>query len=402
MNKKLFVGMLALSLLPSSAFAKSSPNLFIDGQIQKADVIIKDSRTFVPLRFISENLGYKVDYFKESKGIKISNDSHVLNLKVDSSEYEKDGKTSQMDVKTFINNDRTFVPLRFISENFGKEVGWDNNSRSVYIGKKPDVFPEIKKSIYNIKEYPEFGFKLFVPKSSEDKIEFRPSKYCKGIAVYSKEVNKAGKKLDEEDLGYLGTYFLESEVDDEDYTLKILISGSKYYIGKTEAPDFIEGSGKLYDEMMRCFDLMDRIIVAPCGNKIAEFSSANADIIDGEFIYSFGNPKLYIKIPEKDLSKFQLEFFDSGIAFYDVDNYKQYGGFIRSISQDKELLEENSKITKNGNMIVQTFDARDVQYDMNHRNVYEEKANIVLNKVKIKTQSAENTMNGFTNNSFSQ
>ena len=48
MNKKLFIGMLALSLLPSSAFAKSSPNLFIDGQIQKADVIIKDSRTFVP------------------------------------------------------------------------------------------------------------------------------------------------------------------------------------------------------------------------------------------------------------------------------------------------------------------------------------------------------------------
>ena len=402
MNKKLFVGILALSLLPSSVLAKSSPNLFIDGQIQKADVIIKDSRTFVPLRFISENLGYKVDYFKESKGIKISNDSHVLNLKVDSSEYEKDGKTSQMDVKTFINNDRTFVPLRFISENFGKEVGWDNNSRSVYIGKKPDVFPEIKKSIYNIKEYPEFGFKLFVPKSSEDKIEFRPSEYCKGIAVYSKEVNKAGKKLDEEDLGYLGTYFLESEVDDEDYTLKILISGSKYYIGKTEAPDFIEGSGKLYDEMMRCFDLMDRIIVAPCGNKIAEFSSANADIIDGEFIYSFGNPKLSIKINEKDLSKLQLEFFNPGISFYDVDNYKQYGGFIRSISQVDELDEEFSKITNNGNMIVQTFDARDVQYDMNHRNVYKEKVNIILNKMKIKTQSAENTMNGFTNNSFSQ
>lgn len=98
----------------------------------------------------------------------------------------------------------------------------------------------------------------------------------------------------------------------------------------------------------------------------------------------------------------QLEFFDSGISFYDVDNYRQYGGFIRSISQAKELLEESSKITKNGNMIVQTFDARDVQYDMNHRNVYEEKANIILNKVKIKTQSAENTMNGFTNNSFNQ
>ena len=402
MNKKLIVGILALSLLPSSVLAKSSPNLFIDGQIQKADVIIKDSRTFVPLRFISENLGYKVDYFKESKGIKISNNSHELNLKVDSCEYEKDGKTSQMDVKTFISNDRTFVPIRFISENFGKEVGWDNDSRSVYIGKKPEVFPKLEKSNYDVKEYPEYGFKLFIPKKSEDKIEFRPSKFEKEIDVYSKEVNKAGEKLGDEDLGYLGTYFLGSEVDDEDYTLRILISGSKYYIGKSEAPDFIEGSGKLYDEMMRCFDLMDRIIVAPCGNKIAEFSSANADIIDGEFIYSFGNPKLSIKINEKDLSKLQLEFFYPGISFYDVDNYKQYGGFIRSISQVDELDEEFSKITKNGNMIVQTFDARDVQYDMDHRNVYEEKANIVLNKVKIKTQSAENTMNGFTNNSFSQ
>lgn len=402
MNKKLFVGILALSLLPSIVLAKSSPNLFIDGQIQKADVIIKDSRTFVPLRFISENLGYKVDYFKESKGIKISNDSHELNLKVDSSEYEKDGKLSQMDVKTFISNDRTFVPLRFISENFGKEVGWDNDSRSVYIGKKPEVFPKLEKSNYDVKEYPEFGFKLFIPKNSEDKIEFRPSQYEKGIDVYSKEVNKAGKKLGYTDLGYLGTYILRSEINEDDYTLKVLLSGSKYYIGIIKVGDFIQSSGNLYDEMMRCYDLMDRIIVAPCGNKIAEFSSVKTDIIDGEFVYSFGNPKLSIKIPEKDLNKFQLEFFNSGISFYDIDNYKQYGGFIRSISQAKELLEENSKITKNGNMIVQTFDARDVQYDMDHRNVYEEKANIVLNKVKIKTQSAENTMNGFTNNSFSQ
>ena len=142
MKKKLFVSILFLNLLFVGVMAKSDVNLFIDGKLQDGDVIIKDSRTFVPLRFISENLGYKVEYFDETKDIKISNDTDVVELKVNSKDFSKNGEASEMDVKTFLSNNYTFVPLRFISEAFGKEVGWDEPSRSVYIGNKPAEFPK--------------------------------------------------------------------------------------------------------------------------------------------------------------------------------------------------------------------------------------------------------------------
>lgn len=40
------------------------------------------------------------------------------------------------DVQPFIYMDRTFVPLRFISENFGAKVGWEGETKTVIINTK--------------------------------------------------------------------------------------------------------------------------------------------------------------------------------------------------------------------------------------------------------------------------
>ena len=128
---KKFICILAacIAILISSNYTKAEGyNLFIDGEQKQADVILENSRTFVPLRFISENMGYKVDYDAKTKGIKITNGTQTLELKVGSSEYVKDGVKGFMDVKTFIRNDRTYVPLRFFGEAFSKNVGWDQAS----------------------------------------------------------------------------------------------------------------------------------------------------------------------------------------------------------------------------------------------------------------------------------
>lgn len=46
---------------------------------------------------------------------------------------EIDGKNVISDVAPFINNERTLVPIRVISENLGYNVNWDNNSRKVTV-----------------------------------------------------------------------------------------------------------------------------------------------------------------------------------------------------------------------------------------------------------------------------
>lgn len=61
-----------------------------------------------------------------------------IKLKIGSNILEKDGQVIEMDVAPFTQNDRTFVPIRFIAENLGYTVGWDEATQTVTItDKKP-------------------------------------------------------------------------------------------------------------------------------------------------------------------------------------------------------------------------------------------------------------------------
>ncbi|WP_311561724.1 copper amine oxidase N-terminal domain-containing protein [Peptoniphilus duerdenii] len=398
MKKKLFISILFINLLFVGVMAKSDVNLFIDGKLQDGDVIVRESRTFVPLRFISETLGYKVEYFDKTKDIKISNDTDVVDLKVNSKDFAKNGEASEMDVKTFLSNNYTFVPLRFISEAFGKEVGWDEPSRSVYIGKKPAEFPKKAPKVssnYVVKDYPKYGFKLLVPKDVDAKLEIKPSEYDEGVSVYSKYVNVEGKKYGYDNTGFLGSYYFITEKDEYDTNLKTILNGEKGCVVRVDAQDFMEPTGPLADEMLRSFKLFDRIILVPSGNKVKEMSGTTATLDGGNFIYTFGNPKVTATINEKDLMKLQLEFSKDGIEFYDVENYS-YGGSVRFVYQDTTTNEDACTVAKNGKMFLLTDEARDVQYEENKKASYDKARSIVINNIKFKISSGENTLNGFT------
>lgn len=399
MKKKLFVSILFLSLLFVGVMAKSDVNLFIDGKLQDGDVIIKESRTFVPLRFISENLGYKGEYFDETKDIKISNDKDVVELKVNSKDFSKNGEASEMDVKTFLRNNYTFVPLRFISEAFGKEVGWDDPSRSVYIGKKPAEFPKPAPKVssnYVVKDYPKYGFKLLVPKDVDAKLEIKADEYMQGVTVHSKYVNAEGKKINAyDDNGFLGCYYYTKEPDITIETLRTLLNGENGCIVRVKARNFMKPSGPFADEMKKSFRLFDRIILVPSGNKVKELSGTTATFDGNNFIYTFGNPKVTATINEKDLMKLQLSFFKDGIEFYDVENYN-FGGSLRWVFQDVATNEESATIAKNGKMFFMTDGPRDVQYEEHKKASYDKAQSIVLNNIKFKISSGENTLNGFT------
>lgn len=48
------------------------------------------------------------------------------------------GKDIASDVSPFIQNGRTFVPIRFVAEALGYPVKWDGNTRIVYVGIPPE------------------------------------------------------------------------------------------------------------------------------------------------------------------------------------------------------------------------------------------------------------------------
>lgn len=127
-------------LVPTKAFAADQIRLFIKGSYIEGDVspMIVNNRTLVPLRLVSENLGCDVNWRPEDQSIRIIQGARALDLKLGSKTayiLENGGKKAiSMDVSPLVVKNRTLVPIRFISENFGEKVTWDPDNKTVAIG----------------------------------------------------------------------------------------------------------------------------------------------------------------------------------------------------------------------------------------------------------------------------
>jgi hypothetical protein len=111
--------------------------VIVDGKLMEFDAqpyINKDNRTMVPIRFVSERLGAEVTWDSITRSVIIENRQTRLTMTIDSNTIMQDGTASSMDTTAVIRQDRTMVPLRFISEYLGATVDWDatNLTANIY------------------------------------------------------------------------------------------------------------------------------------------------------------------------------------------------------------------------------------------------------------------------------
>jgi hypothetical protein len=94
---------------------------------------INNSRTMVPLRKIFELLNLEV-VWNENKTIECysKNNTKIL-LSINSNIAYKNDLKIKLDSPVILKNSKTYVPLRFISESTGIKVEWDENSKSIFL-----------------------------------------------------------------------------------------------------------------------------------------------------------------------------------------------------------------------------------------------------------------------------
>nr|WP_280521372.1 copper amine oxidase N-terminal domain-containing protein [Paenibacillus mangrovi] len=92
----------------------------------------------VPIRFVSEALGAEVGWEKVNgqMAVSVKNGDHTVNMTVGQEVARVDGKDKSYGTKIELKQNRTFVPLRLVSEGLGQTVEWDKVGRWVWIGKK--------------------------------------------------------------------------------------------------------------------------------------------------------------------------------------------------------------------------------------------------------------------------
>ncbi|OFO61379.1 hypothetical protein HMPREF3023_02180 [Peptoniphilus sp. HMSC075B08] len=153
-KNSLISSLLIMSLIPTCVFAAGQVppsasdkniNIMINGERKNPPqemgspyLDMKTQRTMVPLRFISENLGFKVDFLQKSKdnpkgGIVIRDQNNVeIRMEINSKNATRitgDKKESlALDSPSLIYDVRTYVPIRFISEATGYQVSWEKDT----------------------------------------------------------------------------------------------------------------------------------------------------------------------------------------------------------------------------------------------------------------------------------
>jgi hypothetical protein len=99
----------------------------VDGKATTVDAApeIVDGRTFVPIRFIAETFGSTVTWLPDTKGVTIVLGDTTIGLQIGNATAVINGTILALDAAPYIKNSRTMVPLRVITESFGGNVAWD-------------------------------------------------------------------------------------------------------------------------------------------------------------------------------------------------------------------------------------------------------------------------------------
>ena len=93
------------------------------------------NRLMYPFRECLDAMGATIDWDSSTKTASGTLGNYTVAFSVDSDFYTINGIKHQMDagVKTFISDDRTYIPLRYAAEALNFNVGWDGSTQTVLI-----------------------------------------------------------------------------------------------------------------------------------------------------------------------------------------------------------------------------------------------------------------------------
>ena len=107
--------------------------LIINGSLINADVKTVNDRTLVPIRAIVENLGGKIFWEEKTKKVTIEKDNTIIEMTIGSTTVKINGQTKTLDAAPNIYNDYTYLPVRFVSENLGAKVAYNEEQNASVI-----------------------------------------------------------------------------------------------------------------------------------------------------------------------------------------------------------------------------------------------------------------------------
>jgi len=122
-----------------AVFVVGQASYTVDDQAKQMDAktFIENSRTYVPVRYLGDALGAETGWDEGTRTVTVALDNTTVKLVIGSKTLSIDGQAKQMDVAPVIRDARTYLPARFVAEAFGYTVRW--NPPTVYVGPPVEI-----------------------------------------------------------------------------------------------------------------------------------------------------------------------------------------------------------------------------------------------------------------------
>ena len=115
---------------------KKDATVFGDSKLNDVAPILRNSRTMLPARFVAESLGADVFWVDAEQKVIIKKDDIEILIYIGSTKAYVNGKEEFLDSPAFLENERTYTPLRFVAEKLGAKVYWEEETQNVIIEKQ--------------------------------------------------------------------------------------------------------------------------------------------------------------------------------------------------------------------------------------------------------------------------
>jgi hypothetical protein len=119
-------------------------NTYVNGKTPTFEVepFIENGSTLIPIRAISEALQSEVKWDGTERKVNISKNGNEVILYIDKNIAYVNGQEKTLEVAPKIVDGSTFLPLRFISENLNANVEWQPQGQVIIIEDKSDVLQQ--------------------------------------------------------------------------------------------------------------------------------------------------------------------------------------------------------------------------------------------------------------------
>lgn len=111
--------------------------VFGNAMVNDVAPVIRGERTMLPIRFIAQALGAEVAWDDALNKVTITKEDGTIELYIGSPVAVVNGENIELDAPAFIENSRTYLPLRFVAEHLGAKVLWDAETQQVTILPQP-------------------------------------------------------------------------------------------------------------------------------------------------------------------------------------------------------------------------------------------------------------------------